>query len=76
MKESCSSVDWLFPLIIVLHRPPRHYGNRRLYLNFIAEYIVEPRYNEGPRDWQNMFVITRFHFMEVLFHIFYYFGDN
>ena len=75
MKESCSSVDWLFPLIIVLHRPPRHYGNRR-YLNFITECIVEPRYNEGPRDWQNMFAITRFHFMEVLFHIFYYFGDN
>ena len=21
---------------------------------------VEPRYNEGPRDWQNIFVITRF----------------
>ena len=21
---------------------------------------VEPRYNKGPRDWQNMFVITRF----------------
>ena len=21
---------------------------------------VEPRYNEGPRDWQNTFVVTRF----------------
>ena len=47
MKENCSSVDWLFPLIIVLHRPHRHYGNRRLYLNFKTECIVEPRYNEG-----------------------------
>ena len=35
--------------------------------------IVEPRYNEGPRDWQiNMFAITRFRYIEVLFHIFYY----
>ena len=31
---------------------------------------IEPRYNEGPRDWQNMFAITRFRHIEVLFHIF------
>ena len=33
---------------------------------------VEPRYSEGPRDWQNMFVITRVFFktyIEVLFYI-------
>ena len=28
-------------------------------------------YNEGPRDWQNSFAITRFRHIEVLFHIFY-----
>ena len=27
---------------------------------------VEPRYNEGPSDWQNLLVISRF-----VFHIFY-----
>ena len=32
---------------------------------------MEPRYNEGRRGWQNLFVITRFRYMEVLFHIFY-----
>ena len=31
------------------------------------------RYNEGPRDCQNLFAITRFRFIEVLFHIFYYY---
>ena len=39
----------------------------------LAEITVEPRYNEGPRDWQNMFVITRFRYIEVLFHIFYHY---
>ena len=29
---------------------------------------VEPRYNEVPRDRQNLFTITRFCYMEVLFH--------
>ena len=33
---------------------------------------VEPRYNEVPRDWQNVFAITRFRYT-VLFHIFYYY---
>ena len=29
-------------------------------------FKVEPRYN-----WQNLFAITRFRYIEVLFHIFY-----
>ena len=33
---------------------------------------VEPRYIQGPRDWQNVFAITTFRYIEVLFHIFYY----
>ena len=38
---------------------------------------VEPRYNEGPRDWQNLFAITRFRYIEVLFHRFsYYWGTE
>ena len=28
--------------------------------NKIKLSTVEPRYNEGPKDWQNMFVIARF----------------
>ena len=34
---------------------------------------VEPRYNEGPRNWQNLFAITRFRYIEAHFHIFYYY---
>ena len=34
---------------------------------------MEARYNEGPRDWHNLFAITRFRFIEVLLHIFYYY---
>ena len=30
-------------------------------------------HNEGPRVWKNLFALTRFRFMEVLFHIFYYY---
>ena len=36
----------------------------------------QPRYNEVPRDWQNPFAIKRFRYIEVLFHIFYYFWDK
>ena len=39
----------------------------------VHAYTVEPRCNQGPRAWNNMFAITRFRYMEVLFHIFYYY---
>ena len=35
---------------------------------------MEPRYNELPRDWQNLFAITRFRYIEVLSHILYFTG--
>ena len=42
-----------------------------------VDNTVEPRSNEGPRDWQYMFAITRFCYIEVLFHIFYqYWGKE
>ena len=34
---------------------------------------AEPRYNEGPRDWQNLFAITRFRYNKVLSDISYYY---
>ena len=34
---------------------------------------AEPRYNEVPRDWQNLFAITRFRYNKVLSHISYYY---
>ena len=47
---------------------------------------MEPRYNEVPRDWQNLFVITKpryneqiynkFCYIEELFHVFYYYGGK
>jgi len=42
-----------------------------------AAHTVEPRCNEGPRDWKYLFAITRFRYIEVLFHIFsYYWGKE
>ena len=38
--------------------------------------IVNPRYNEVPRDWQNFFATNRFRYIEVLLHIFYYLWGN
>ena len=41
-----------------------------------AIFTVEPRYDEGPRDCQNVFVITRFGYIEgffTFFRIFYYY---
>ena len=38
----------------------------------ISRYgTVEPQYEKVPRDWQNLFTITRFHYIKVLFHMFY-----
>ena len=34
---------------------------------------VEPRYNKAPRNLQNLFAIPRFRYIEVLFHIIYYY---
>ena len=30
---------------------------------------LEPQFNGGPRDWQNVFTITRFRHIEVVFHV-------
>ena len=44
------------------------------YLDYFPQLLaVEPQYNEGPRDGQNLFAITRFRYIEVDFHIFYYY---
>ena len=45
---------------------------------FFIEYenTVEPRYKEVPTDWQNLFAIKRFRYIEVLFHTFYYYGGQ
>ena len=45
---------------------------------FLRTSTVEPRFiNKGPRDWQNLFAITRFRLIKVLFHIFYcYWGKE
>ena len=37
-----------------------------------CSHIIK-RYNEGLRDWQNLFAILRFRYVEVLFRIFYYY---
>ena len=39
----------------------------------VLAYTVAPRYNKGRRDWQNLFAITSFRYIEALFHIFFYY---
>ena len=55
--------------------PKNQIQNKRNYQ--VLSPIVEPQYNEGPRDWQTLFAITRFRYIEVLFHVFcYYWGKD
>ena len=60
------------------HRPirARRKETRALYVLsahlFYNRSTVKPQYSEGPRDWQTFFAITRFRYIEVLFHIFNY----
>ena len=42
-------------------------------LKALKKTNVEPTYNEGPTDWQNLFAVSRFRYIEVLFYIFYYY---
>ena len=44
--------------------------------NTWISFTVEPRYNEGSRDWQFLFAIRRFRHIEVLFPIFYHCWDK
>ena len=44
---------------------------------FSLLWTVEPRYNKGSRNWENLFAIKRFRYMEILFHMFYcYWGKE
>ena len=37
---------------------------------------IELRYDKGPRDWQSLLAVTRFRYVEALFHIFNYYWDK
>ena len=34
---------------------------------------VKPEYNKVPSDWQNLYAVTSFRYIKVLFHMFYYY---
>ena len=53
-------------------RKMRHVGSPMRDQALQKQSTVELRYNKGPRDWQNLFAITRFRYIEVIFHIVYY----
>ena len=39
-------------------------------MNLLVDHrTVGPPYNEGPKNWQNFFAITRFRYIEVIFQI-------
>ena len=60
-KKGLISIIWQFLMLRQgLHSgeglpPPPLFEKNKIKLS-----TVEPRYNEGPRDWQNMFIIARF----------------
>ena len=47
--------------------------DREIFYSRNMYSTVEPWYNVGPRDLENLFAMTRFRYIEVLFHIFYYY---
>ena len=65
------SVAELFMSLTYLYSSRPNFGTTGKPMSHFL-VTVEPRYNEVPRDWQNVFAITRFRYIEVLFHIFYY----
>ena len=55
------------------HNVTAAYPKDKLEFNFFSSPVtVEPQFNEGPREWQNVFAVKRFCYIKVLFHIFYY----
>ena len=68
-----------FLLILLLDsfRVFYHENFRNLkFTKLLISITVEPRCDEGPRDWQNLFAIPRFRYIEVLFHTFYYYWSK
>ena len=42
-----------------------------MLIEIVGSNTVEPWYNKGPVDWQSMFAITRFRYMEFFFFIYF-----
>ena len=60
----------IMPIKTDIH--PRHLCENDLGQGFVFILnTVEPQYNKGPRDWQNVSAIKKFHYIEVIFHTFY-----
>ena len=77
--EGTKKCEFFFSFKLSLYRsfcfPKNQIQNKRNYQ--VLSPTVEPQYNEGPRDWQTLFAITRFRYIEVLFHVFcYYWGKD
>ena len=77
--ERTKKCEVFFSFKLSLYRwfsfPKNQIQNKRSYQ--VLSPTVEPQYNEGPRDWQTLFAITRFRYIEVLFHVFcYYWGKD
>ena len=42
-----------------------------MLIEIVGSNTVEPWYKKGPGDWQIMFTIMRFHYMEFFFFIYF-----
>ena len=55
--------------LLLVHARSSPFRTQGLALLKNTYTTVEPRFNEGPGDWQNVFAVLRFCYIEVLFHI-------
>ena len=65
--------------LLVINAPPPFPTNTHTHIKNLTTILlctVEPRFNKGPRNWQNVFAISRFHHIKVLFHVSYYDWDK
>ena len=70
-RISYQSIFYIYLVGFMFYIVCRLRGVTNLYVS-----TEEPRYNEGPRDWQNMLAITRFRYIKVLLQIFYYYWSK
>ena len=66
------SIVFSWTSVWLLHYERKTKTRKNIYLVKRKRIKVEPRFNEGPRDWQHLFVITRFCYFSLVFY--YYWG--
>ena len=75
-KEKSEYPTGIEPTTLCTPKDSWRAGPYTRFMSDLFKYTVEPRRHEGPRHWQNLLAIPMFRYIEVLFHIFYYYWDK